>query len=771
MATAGTAASAFVTGRGRARGARLATVSLSASLLLAMGVTSTAGAATMAQKTLKIANTSLTATVGTSVKVTTSGGSGTGALKFVVAGAHCTISTSGSLSASAAASCKVTATKAASKGYAAATSASKTFVFAAAAPSVKITNTTLSAKVGVTITVTASGGSGSGGYNFATTGAVCSINPVTGVLNALAVGTCPVTATKGSVTSLPVTFTFTKGDQPTLVIGNDTSTDSLVGTATNVFTTGGAGTGAVSFTVTGTGCTIDASGALNDSAAGTCVVSATKAADASFAAASAAPVTFTFVVPGPNTKVENPTFTNPDKAVLTSVTGTDGSQIDDTVNGDAYFINQYFSPSDHWYMNYFNPGATVTLTWTVTGSYGQPLANTAVALQGNLGYSSAKGITWSESTLNSYPGTGSATPQGYLQGKTDANGVVTFTLHNTNTVLQAGTRPADTTTTGGAEKNENSNLYTDMLLAVGTDTYTSGTPNPKVVLATDRVDFILIPASGAPAAPLSVTNASLAATAGTPVTVTQAGGTGSGAVTFSVTGTGCTINATTGVLNASAAGSCAVTVTKAGSPTQTATATFVFAAAPVGENPTVAHPDVARLTSVTGTVGPQIDDTVNGQTYFINQYFNATDHWYINYIHVSAPVTLTWHVIGSDGIALANANVSLQGNLGYSSAKGVTWDQSSLNAYPGTGSGTPQGFLNGKTDASGNVTFTLKNLNTTQQAGSTPSDLTTTGGAEKNEASNPYTDMLLQVGSDVYTGDPAKTINEAVDRVDFILIP
>jgi len=739
-------------------------------MLLAMGVSSTAGAATMAQKTLKITNISLKATVGTSIKVTTSGGSGSGALKFMAAGAHCSISTTGSLSASAATSCKVTVTKAASKGYSAATSASKTFTFAAPAPSVKISNTSLSAKVGVTITVTATGGSGTGAYNFATTGAVCSINSVTGVLSALAVGTCPVTVTKGSVTSLPVTFTFTEGDQPALVIGNDTSTDSLVGTATSVFTTGGAGTGAVSYSVTGTGCTIDASGALNDAAAGNCVVTATKASDGNFAAATSAPATFTFVVPGPGTKVENPTFSNPDKAVLTSVTGTDGSQIDDTVNGQAYFINQYFSPSDHWYINYINPGTTVTLNWMVTGSYGQPLVNTSVALQGNLGYSSAKGITWSQSTLNSYPGTGSATPQGYLQGKTDANGMVSFTLNNTNTVLQAGTRPSDLTTTGGAEKNENSNLYTDMLLQIGTDTYTSS-PNSKVNEATDRVDFILIPASGAPAAPLSVTNATLNGTAATPVTVTAAGGTGSGALSFSVTGTGCTIDATTGVLNASAAGSCVVTVTKAGSPSQTVTATFVFAAAPVGENPTVAHPDVARLTSVTGTAGSQIDDTTNGKTYFINQYFNNTDHWYINYIHVSAPVTLTWHVIGSDGNPLANTSVSLQGNLGYSSAKGVTWDQSSLNVYPGTGSGTPQGFLNGKTDASGNVTFTLKDLNTTQQAGSTPSDLTTAGGAEANEATNPYTDMLLQVGSDVYTGDPTKNINEAVDRVDFILIP
>ncbi len=723
----------------------------------------------MAQKTLKITNTSLTAKVGSSVKVTTSGGSGTGTLKFTAAGAHCNITSTGSLSASAATSCKVSVMKAASKGYAAANAASKTFVFTAAAPSVTITNSSLSAKVGTTITVTASGGSGSGAYTFATTGAVCSINSITGVLNALAVGSCPVTATKGSVTSLPVTFKFTEGTQPTLTIGNDTTTDSLVGTATNVFTNGGAGTGTVSYTVTGSGCTIDASGALNDSAAGTCVVTATKASDGSYTAATSAPATFTFVVPGPGTKVENPTFSNPDTAVLTSVTGTDGSQINDTVNGDNDFINKYYSPSDHWYINYINPGATVTMTWTVTGSYGQPLANQAVALQGNLGYSSAHGITWSQTSLNSYPGTGSATPQGFLTGKTDANGVVTFTLNNTNSVGDAGTRPADTTTTGGAEANENSNLYTDMLLAVGGDTYTSGTPNPSVVLATDRVDFILIPASGAPASPLAVTNATLTGTAGTPVTVTKAGGTGSGAVSFSVTGTGCTIDSTTGALNASAAGSCVVTVTKAGSPAQTATATFVFAAAPTGENPTVAHPDVATLVSVTGQAGSQIDDTVNGDAYFILSYYNAADHWYANYIHAGATIVMKWHVNGSNGSPLANAAVSLQSNLDNANSKGVTWAAAGLNVGNGGGNTSTQGSLTGTTDANGDVTFTLVNTNVV--TGSAPADTTTTAGVGTNEGPYSWTAMLLQVGSDVYTGDPAKKVNQGTDRVDFIVIP
>ena len=480
----------------RKRLSKVTTISLGASLLFAFGMAPMANASTMAQKTLKISNTKLTGAVGTQLKVTTSGGSGSGAVKFTVKGAHCTIgSTSGELKATAAATCTVTATKAASGSYKAATSAAVKFVFSLSQAALRITNTTLSGTVGTPIVVTAAGGSGSGAVTFNTTGSVCSINSSTGALTAGAVGSCPVTATKAgsgsypAITSAPVTFHFTTGTQATLTIANTMLTGN-VGTPLTVTTSGGSGTGAVTFTVTGSGCAINASsGSLTDSAPGTCVVTAAKAADANYKAATSAPITFTFAAGGGGGGSDTPTFNNPDTAVLTSITGIDGAQINDTVNGDAYFINQYYSATDHWYENYIDAGAAVTMTWQVNGSNGQPLANEPVTLTDNLAYSCSVGTTWTDANLNINPGCGGGT-QGTESGTTNANGIVTFTVTNTNTAT--GARPADMTTTGAAESNEKIYNWTRFVLQVGTDTYTAN-PNTTVDQATDLVDLIVIP--------------------------------------------------------------------------------------------------------------------------------------------------------------------------------------------------------------------------------------------------------------------------------------
>ena len=67
------------------------------------------------------------------------------------------------------------------------------------------------------------------------------------------------------------------------------------------------------------------------------------------------------------------------------------------------------------------------------------------------------------------------------------------------------------------------------------------------------------------------------------------------------------------------------------------------------------------------------------------------------------------------------------------------------------------------------MTFTLVNKNAS--SGSAPADITTTAGVNSNKGAYPWTATLLQVGSDVYTGDPTKTVNQGTDRVDFIVIP
>jgi hypothetical protein len=223
---------------------------------------------------------------------------------------------------------------------------------------------------------------------------------------------------------------------------------------------------------------------LTDSSSGQCVVTATKAADSTYGASSASK-TFTFT-----DAPDNPTVANPDVATLTSVTGAASAQINDTANGDNWFIDAYYNNNDHWYEYYFNEGATVTENWHVVGANGKPLKNAAVTLYSNLNYSTACGVTWAapNTGANACSG-GGGSGQGALSGTTDASGNVSFTLVNTNT--NTGAAPTDTTTTGGAESNEAKFLYTDTILEVGTDNYTS---SPATVnLQTDRVDLILIP--------------------------------------------------------------------------------------------------------------------------------------------------------------------------------------------------------------------------------------------------------------------------------------
>ena len=87
-------------------------------------------------------------------------------------------------------------------------------------------------------------------------------------------------------------------------------------------------------------------------------------------------------------------------------------------------------------------------------------------------------------------------------------------------------------------------------------------------------------------------------TVGTGITLGFTGGTGTGAVTYTVTnpgGAGCTI--TNGVLNATTAGKCTVTITRAGDDTyaaQTSTSEFTFGEAPIAPSLTTTTVEVGR---------------------------------------------------------------------------------------------------------------------------------------------------------------------------------
>ena len=435
--------------------------------------------------------------------------------------------------------------------------------------------------------------------------------------------------------------------QAPLFITNTVTTASVTGSFT-LASTGGSGTGAVTYKATGTGCVVKTT-KLTATQPTTCSVVATKAASGAFAAASSSAKIFT--------------FTGLTQATL-SISNTKLSSI-----------------------------VGVAITVTTKGGSGKGAVTFAVT------------------------GTGCS-----IKGK-----ALSATAMTTCSVI--ATKAADSS-------------YTP-------------TSSPAVVFTFNPAKF-------------TITNAVKAGTVGTPVTVVAVGGTATGTPFYSVTGTGCTINSSTGSLSASAAATCVVTaVLKSGTKVVATapTASFSFTV----ENPTVAHPDVATLTSVTGAYGAQVNNTAQGKTDFINQYFNNNDHWYINYVRAGSTVTLNWHVNGSNGLALANAPVTLRTNLAYSCAVGVTWATSSVNSYAGC-NGSGEGTLAGTTDSNGNVSFTL--VNTNNVAGSDPSNMTSASAVQGNESSTfPWTDMLLQVKNLTYTGNPATTINQATDRVDFVIIP
>lgn len=504
--------------------------------------------------------------------------------------------------------------------------------------------------------------------------------------------------------------------QKALKISNATLTSSTTASV-KVTTSGGSGTGRVTFAVSGAGCSIGStSGVLTANASASCVVKATKAASGSYKSATSTPVTFTFTAPSttPSTPTtptpvtsDGATPAQPDVATLTSVTGAASAQVNDTTNGDSYFIDQYYNANDHWYIYYIKPGATITVNWHVNGSNGQPLANAAVTLIGNADYSCAPGVQWTTTSLDANPGCNGG-QQGTLSGTTDASGNVSFTL--TDKDPANSNNPGDVSSVGAVTQNEATGspfAWTDLFLQVGSDIFTAS-PNTTVNQGTDRVDIIVADPGNA-----------------TPVTPP---------------------------------------VARSGT-----------------ESPSFATPDAATLIGLTGTTSSMLNGTADGNgggSGWIPTYYHLGDRWLLNYVAAGSTVSMTWYVSGSYGQPLANQAVTLVGNIAYTGSCGVVWATSSLNVDNNCNtSGTTQGVLAGTTNANGLVTFTLQDTNAS--AACTMSQAQSQ--AEAQEGYNPdasslyttwpcnFTTMELVIGSD--NPSAGSSSNMTTDRIDFLLTP
>ncbi len=167
-----------------------------------------------------------------------------------------------------------------------------------------ISNTNLKSIFNNFVTLTTSGGEGNGAVTFSATGANCTVNG--NLLAANVVTKCSVTASKASsiggsnTVSQPVIFEFTA--QP-LILGY-TTPNGLVGQTIYLTHSGGSGTGRVNYISNGTAnCSVwDENGLTNgpsklyirSTIAGTCTVIVQKAESPGFPLAQSQPVTFTF---------------------------------------------------------------------------------------------------------------------------------------------------------------------------------------------------------------------------------------------------------------------------------------------------------------------------------------------------------------------------------------------------------------------------------------------------------------------------------------------
>ena len=318
-----------------------------------------------------------------------------------------------------------------------------------------------SGTVGTALTLATSGGSGTGALSYSVVnGTATGCTNTSGTLIATSAGTCLVTATKAadadyaSASSVQTTVTFSLAAQAALVVN---STSATYPYSLALTTTGGSGTGALSYSVvngTATGCT-NTSGTLIATSAGTCLVTATKAADADYASASLVQTTVTFTGSPP------PPFAQFAQAALTltSTSGTYGS----------------------------------ALTLTSSGGSGTGAMSYAVTSAGTAGCSISAGMLSATSA-------GSCTVT--VTKAADTNYVVASSLATTVTFAQA--------------------------------------------------------------AQAALTLTSTSATFPSSLTLTSSGGSGTGAVSYAVTASGsagCSISA--GTLSATSAGSCTVTVNKA----------------------------------------------------------------------------------------------------------------------------------------------------------------------------------------------------------------
>jgi mucin-19 len=529
--------------------------------------------------------------------------------------------------------------------------------------------TTVNGVYATGLTLAASGGTGSGGYSFtviSTGTAGCGV--VGGILNATSPGTCTVTATRAASTNYLVassgatTVTIVKATQSALSL---TSTSGTYNTNISLTASGGTGTGGYSFSVSdagSAGCSIAMGPSLTSSSAGSCTVTVSRAGDNNYEARSSVATLVTFAKDTQNALTLRDSSGDLDTGITLSVSGGSGTgavsysvtsgsagcSITSGVVNARFAGNCTLTSTKASDTNYLQKQITNTLSFvkatqssiqvtSTSGSYGTPIQLTITGGSGSGSLSYAVSDNGSAScVVNGTQLTFTSAGTCKVTATRDADNVfdARSSASTTITIDRAAQTPLSSATTTG-------DLFTGIIVAVtgggGTGSVstsiTPGTANCTLTagLVTARNigtcalsiskagDTNFFSASGtvtltfAKALPVMGSVASPTSSAlGTGITLAYTGGTGNGAITYTLVSAGtagCTI--TNGVLNATSGGKCTVTITKQGDDTYadqivTTEFTFVDSSAPSTTTTTT----IARAAS-TGVTTPKAASTTS----------------------------------------------------------------------------------------------------------------------------------------------------------------
>ena len=261
----------------------------------------------------------------------------------------------------------VTGDCAANGNYSAVTGAlAGSFVISPATQTITAIATPSSINVNGTASLSSSGSSGSGAITFTQVSGPCTVSGTT--LTGTGAGTCVLTASIAAdnnysqVTSNPLSIGVGLATQAALVVTATPSNISINATST-LSTTGGSGLGAVTYSLVSGPCTLNGT-ALTGTGAGSCIVTATKAADSAYAATTSAQVAVAVSLPSVS-------GTTPGGTVIANLTG--GS----FVSGSGQFMAPSNPPAGQslpYGVFSFTATTTVGGSITLTLTYPQALA-------------------------------------------------------------------------------------------------------------------------------------------------------------------------------------------------------------------------------------------------------------------------------------------------------------------------------------------------------------------------------------------------------------